>query len=213
MKWLLALTLFVFAVGSVQAVDDIAVRGLFKNRILVEIDGKRHMLRKGQTSPEGVKLISSDSREAVLEINGERRTLALGGRIHTRYKQAEEVEEVLWPTSNGMFLTVGTINGRTVEFLIDTGATYIAMNAEEARRLGVKYRSGQEIRISTANGVVRAWLVTLDKVSVGSITVRNVKASIQEGPGLGRTLLGMSFLNQVRMERDGGSMRLQQKAR
>ncbi|MBX9926023.1 MAG: TIGR02281 family clan AA aspartic protease [Hyphomicrobiaceae bacterium] len=90
------------------------------------------------------------------------------------------------------------INGRRVDALVDTGATLVALTYEDAQRLGIYLRDGDFTMVTnTANGTARAAPITLDRVEIGPIQIRNVQASVSE-PGRMRTnLLGMSFLSRV----------------
>ncbi|HVL76806.1 MAG TPA: retropepsin-like aspartic protease, partial [Noviherbaspirillum sp.] len=93
----------------------------------------------------------------------------------------------------------------SVQMLLDTGATLIALPAADARRLGIDYRNGAIRYLNTANGVVPAYLVRLDRVKVGDIELHGVDAVVQE-QGLPIILLGMSFLNRTEMRREGTQM-------
>ena len=103
---------------------------------------------------------------------------------------------------------MGSINGGSLRFLVDTGATLVALPAAEARRLGINYLQGQRGQVQTANGATVAYRVKLDTVRIGDIEVNNVDAVVSEGDTMGITLLGMSFLNRMEMKRDGQSMTL-----
>jgi aspartyl protease family protein len=92
---------------------------------------------------------------------------------------------------SGHYQTDGFINGQKVDFLVDTGATTVALPATTARAIGLEF--GPQVTVSTANGPTRAWMTRLDSVSIGGIERRNVSASITEGD-FGGVLLGMSFL-------------------
>jgi clan AA aspartic protease (TIGR02281 family) len=109
--------------------------------------------------------------------------------------------------SRGHFITEGAINGMPVRFLVDTGASSIALPAAEAQRLGIDYRKGERGYSQTANGAVPVYVVRLDRVSLGAIEINGVEAIVIE-KGLSVTLLGMSFLNRVDMRRDGETMTL-----
>jgi aspartyl protease family protein len=112
--------------------------------------------------------------------------------------------------ARGHFAAAGSLNGYPMTFLVDTGATSIAISAAEARRIGLDYRAGQAGAVNTAGGVVRAWRVTFNTVRVGSISVNQVEGMVVES-GLGVPLLGMSFLNRMEMRRDGQTMTLTQR--
>jgi aspartyl protease family protein len=211
MKKLILIFLFYFFSAQFVSAAEIMVLGLFKNRAIVNIDGKQRTLKKGKTSPEGVKLISADSDVAVLEVDGKLQEFKLGRHVSTRFKQNNQAEAKIMPV-NGMYSTTGFINGQAVNFLVDTGATWIAMNVHQARSLGINFRYiGKRSHVSTANGVVPVYRVTLDKVRVGEIELTNVEAGVLEGNSPSDVLLGNSFLNRVEMQRQGQVMLLKQR--
>ncbi len=190
---------------------DIFVLGLFKNKAIVKIDGKQRTLKLGKKSPEGVTLISADSFTAILEINGKEQEFKLGQKVSTSFKQKILAEAKIMPV-NEMYTTMGFINGQPVNFLVDTGATWIAMNANHARSLGINFRYlGKRGMVSTANGAAPIYRITLDKVKVGEIELNNVAAGVMEGDSPSKVLLGNSFLNRVEMQRQGQVMLLKQK--
>jgi aspartyl protease family protein len=112
---------------------------------------------------------------------------------------------------DGHFRADAEINGRSVGVLVDTGATLVAMSYEDAVTAGISVRSGDFRYVSnTANGQARFARVTLDQVKIGSVVVRNVPAAVSEPGRLGTTLLGMSFLGQLRVEMKNGRLMLEQ---
>ena len=115
---------------------------------------------------------------------------------------------VLTADLQGHFRTDGQVNGRSVRFVVDTGATLIALPADEARRLSIDYRKGQMAMMRTANGTAAGYIVKLDTVSIGNVTLYGVDAVVLEGVGLATPLLGMSFLNRMNMMREGNIMTL-----
>ena len=213
-RYLLPLTVLVSSLFSVSvpAAPDVRVVGLFNDQAVLQINGRQHVLKAGQTSPEGVKLLEADSESAVLQIEGERIEARLDGRVSAR-KQGSTAREVqVWRNTSGMYTTVGSINGLPVSFLVDTGATQVAMNAAQARRLGIDYRvTGSPAEVTTASGVERAWMVSLDSVKVGELEVRNVQAVVLDGAQPQTTLLGMSYLGRMKITNDGQLMTLQKK--
>lgn len=113
---------------------------------------------------------------------------------------------------SGHFAASLEINGRPVEALVDTGATIVMLTYEDAQRAGVFLRDRDfTMQMQTANGIAKAAPVTLERVSIGNITVRNVQAGVGE-PGLLRTnLLGMSFLKRLnKFEIRSGTLILQE---
>ncbi len=209
---LLALTLLPTS-PTAQAIE-VEAKALLPGMAVVVIDGKRRTLKQGQTSPEGVKLLSADSKAAVVEVDGKSRRLELGasGSLGGGFTTPEQAEVRLYPDTSGMYRTHGSINGMPVEFLVDTGATTIAMNSTVARQLGVDYRyKGKPIGVQTASRMERAWMVNLDTVKVGDVSLHNVEASVLEGDFPAMTLLGMSFLGRLDMRHDGQAMVLRTK--
>ena len=104
------------------------------------------------------------------------------------------------------------INGRSVHGLIDTGATYVAINESTARRLGI---SGNDLdyrySIQTANGASKVALAKLDRLEIGTIKVRDVDAVVAKDDALSTTLIGMSFLKKLNSYgAENGSLRLTQ---
>ncbi len=193
------------------AAADVNVIGLFSNKAVLVVDGgKPRTVSAGEITPEGVRLISASSESAVVEINGRRQTLTPGnGSYGSAGRSAAGTSSVVLPAdSRGHFVTDGAINGNTLQFLVDTGATLVTLSSSEARRLGINYLSGKRAYSQTANGVVSAYRIQLDTVRVGDITAHNVDAIVIEGNGLPLALLGMSFLNRMDMKRDGLTMTL-----
>ncbi|MGH8574500.1 MAG: retropepsin-like aspartic protease family protein, partial [Gammaproteobacteria bacterium] len=131
----------------------------------------------------------------------------------SRFKTARAKASVrIWPDPTGMYAAPGSINGVPVQFLIDTGATQVAMNKNEARRLGIDYaRTGIEAAVHTASGITRSYQITLREVRVGDIVLAAVPASIIDGDFPKQLLLGNSFLNRIEMRRDGAMMELRKK--
>jgi aspartyl protease family protein len=101
----------------------------------------------------------------------------------------------------------GAINGRNVRFMVDTGATTVALGAAEADRIGLDYRNGQRARMQTAGGTVTGHVLTLSAVTVGDVTIANVQAVVMPAP-MPFVLLGNSFLSRFQMRRDNDVMRL-----
>jgi aspartyl protease family protein len=188
----------------------VSVSGLFKDKAIVSIDGgKPRTLSVGQTM-QGVKLIAADSGSASFEVDGKRRTLAMGQSFAGGTPANVRQTVSLTADARGHYVAMGALNGFPVTFLVDTGATSIAINADEARRIGLDYRAGQASGVGTAAGVVPAWHVTFNTVKVGGIVLNQVDGMVVE-TGLDVPLLGMSFLNRMDMKRDGQTMTLTQR--
>ncbi len=211
-KFLLLIILYCFAQHAL-AVDKLVVNGLFQDKAVVTIDGKQRVLRVGKPSPEGAILIEANSKEAVIEIDGQRETYTLGTHIGSSFKRAETgTSLIIAPDPGGMYRITGLINGSSVEFVIDTGASLVSMNSNIAKRLGIDYKlDGKESVSYTASGKDKIYIVDLDRVRVGDIELRNIKGAVHEGNFPVITLLGMSFLSRLDMKREGRVMELQKK--
>ena len=201
-------------VAPAPAVESVQVLGLFKDRAVVLLGDRQRVLRPGETSPEGVKLVSANAREAVLEVDGQRATYRLGSRISTRFAGADERETSVrvWPGEDGTYTVAGSIDGFPVTLLIDTGASEVAMNGAQAKRLGIDYRKiGKPSFAATASGVVKTYEVVLKRVRVGEIELQEVEAGVIDGPHPREVLLGMSFLDRLEMSRSGKALELRKR--
>jgi aspartyl protease family protein len=187
---------------------DVTVAGLFTNKAVVQINsGPIQTLSVGQKTPEGVVLVSVDRESATFEIEGKRVTLGIG---HARMSAAPAVTEsaVITADTQGHFTADAAVNGKPIRFIVDTGATLVSLPAPLARRLSLDYEKGQKTMMRTANGNAPGYLLKLDTVSVGSVTLHGVDAIVVDGIGLEVPLLGMSFLNRMNMRREGDIMTL-----
>ncbi|MBV7565143.1 TIGR02281 family clan AA aspartic protease [Pseudomonas sp. sia0905] len=199
MRRLIMLMAGLLAAPLLLAATSVQVVGLFPGAAVLSVDGQRKLVRVGQTGPSGVQVVSVDSRSAVLRVDGVERSYGLSREYNTAGVAAPQKQTLSIARSNGgHYWAEGAINGRAQQFLVDTGATSVALNENHARRLGIDYRTrGQPIQVNTASGTAKGWRVTLDKVSVGSLQVLGVEAVVLEGASPSEALLGMSFLNRV----------------
>lgn len=200
--------LLIFVANVANAVTSINVEALFSKKLaVVVIDGVRRTISVGKASPEGVKLISTTSKIAKLEVDGVIKEYELGTSIAYSYTQPEMFQEKIYADERGMFIVTGSINGLAVTLLIDTGATSIAMNTTQAKRLGIHYRlHGRPTTASTASGFVKAYEVKLKTVTLGSIKQKNVTAMVIDGQHPGPILLGMTFLSKLKVSTAGNVM-------
>jgi aspartyl protease family protein len=208
----LAALLLLLACAPLAAADaDIHVVATTSGKVVVKINGGRpQALAVGQATPEGVKLISATSESAVFEVDGKRRTLAAGdgGAIATVAAPTRAGSVTLTADAQGHFVTTGVVNGSSLQFMVDTGATSVVLTSSDARRAGINYLAGPRALSQTANGLVPVYSVKIDRLKVGDIEVTNVDAMVVEGERLPIALLGMSFLNRMEMRRDGQTMTL-----
>ncbi|MFL0801236.1 MAG: TIGR02281 family clan AA aspartic protease [Agarilytica sp.] len=202
----------VFMPVSVFAANDIVVRGLLKNMVVLEVNGTQRIIKAGKTSPEGITLISSNTKEAVVDIDGKQQTLTLSRQIGGVQYTAPEKEQIRIARGvGGHYFTPGRINSQKVNFLVDTGATNVAMSSLVANKLRLDYKSGMPVSISTANGVIRGYRIVLQSVSVGTVKISNVEATVTESAFPSEILLGNSYLARVEMNVDDGVLVLQAK--
>lgn len=195
--------------GSLSArAADVSLIGTFETRAaILSIDaGAPKTVKVGQTFA-GVRLIGVEKDSATVEIDGKRRVLNRGQTYSSSGGGSARQSATLAAGPGGHFVTQGAINGGAVRFVVDTGATLIALPASVAKQLGLDYRKGAAATAQTAAGPTPAYLVKLDTVRVGGIELNNVDGVVIE-QGLEVTLLGMTFLNRVEMRRDGDTMTL-----
>jgi aspartyl protease family protein len=113
--------------------------------------------------------------------------------------------------NNGHFQVEAVVDGRHMDFMVDTGATAVALRESEAARLGIHpTERDYSMRSATANGIVRVAPVSLDRVQVGDITLHDVAAIVIPDQALSQNLLGMSFLSRLRWQQENGRLVLEQ---
>lgn len=126
-----------------------------------------------------------------------------GGGMSTGRDAMGRAQVILDQGQGGHYFAEGAINGQPVRFLVDTGATDVAISESAARRMGLDF--GPRVTVMTAAGPAPAWITRLDTVQVGDLRVGNVRASIT--PGLGEeALLGMSFLKHFSIRQEQGQL-------
>jgi aspartyl protease family protein len=196
------------AAASADATD-VTVVGLFPSKAVVTINrGQPRILAVGQSTPEGVKLVSVDAAGAVLDIDGKRQRLEMGQHFETPSQGGERTSVTLAPDSRGHFIADAQVNGGHLRLLVDTGATTVRLSTQDAQRLGIDYTRGEPGWSIVADGRrVPNWRLKLDSVSIGGLTLYNVDATVGEG-GVGYGLLGMSFLSRTEMRREGQDLTL-----
>ena len=197
-----------------QTIKHIEVIALFENKAMLHIDKDKVLLSVGNTSKHGVKLISADAHGATLEIEGVRRKYLLGNVVRNTdaANNKQDSDIIVYQGADTMFRTTGSMNGYPVNFLVDTGASSIAMSSDQAKRLGINYKlNGKPTWVSTASGIERAVTVTINKVTISGVTIRSVEGLVIEGSEPSTPLLGMSYLNRFKIMNDGNMMRLKRK--
>jgi len=198
--------------ASLAAAQTVTLNGSMGTRqALLVIDGVPRVVEVG-TAVQGVRLLSLSATQAEIDVGGQRRLL-VAGASQVRVGVAEFAGErsgreiVLTAGAGGHFTTDGQINGKAVSFLVDTGATAIALGQADADRLGITYKNAPRGFAGTANGRIPVNVVTLSSVRVGDVEVANVEAVVMPA-AMEHVLLGNSFLTRFQMKRDNDTMRL-----
>jgi aspartyl protease family protein len=204
---IITLLLLWFACGLAVAAD-VSLVGVIggKAAVVVVEGGEPKTVKVGQTW-NGITVLSVDKDSALMEIEGTRRLLQQGQHYRRAVATSDRAQVTLAAGPGGHFVGEGAVNGNAIRFLVDTGATSIALPASFAQRAGIDFRKGAPGLSSTANGLVPVYRVNLDTVRLGAIELQSVDAVVFEA-GLDTALLGMSFLNRVDMRREGDTMTL-----
>ncbi len=209
----LAVALATLLATNAAIADSVALQGMLGNRALLIVNGSPpKSVAPGETH-QGVKVLSTAGDRAVVEIEGKRHTLRVGDAPASVGGDGGFVRNsriVLPVGSGGHFMARGAINGRPVNFMVDTGATAVSMGVSDAERLGLDYKSGERGMVTTANGPTPAWRLRLNSVRVADVEVFDVDAIIAPQP-MPYLLLGNSFLNRFQMKRDADQMILERR--
>jgi len=169
------------------------------------------LLKKGQVAKSGVELVDANPREAIVRINGQTRILQLSDRIGSTFERPDKAQVLIRLAENHQYITTGSINGRAVRYLVDTGANVVAMNANTASLLGLSVEGGVKTTASTASEDLLVTMVMIKEMFVGEIKRDNVQAIIIDGDNPKDILLGMSFLQHVDISEKAGLMVLTSK--
>ena len=206
--WLLA------ALATGAAAQSVSLQGsMGANKALLMIDGQPQTLAVG-ASARGVTLRRLGDGEAEVDVGGQLRLLRLGAapsRLGSGVEAAGSGSSIVLPMgAGGHFGAAGSINGKPVNFLVDTGATSVALSQSEANRIGLEWKRGRPGLTQTANGAVPIYAVNLTSVRLGDVEIANVAAVVLPSD-MPIVLLGNSFLNRFNMRRDNDVMRLDKK--
>ena len=195
--------------GSAGA-QDVGLAGIMGSKAMLMINGGEPQSVAVGQSLDGVKVVSVQGDQVVVEIGGKKRPLRVGQHAIGAAAADGSGKVVMTADNQGHFYTTGTVNGVSVRFLVDTGATMISLGASDARRIGLDFNRGQKGMTQTANGQSAVSKIQLDTVRIGDVTLHNVDALIHQTE-MPMALLGMSFLNRMEMQRDGSTMTLKKR--
>ena len=201
----LAAALLCALAGAAQAAS-VAFSGMLGDKALLVIDGQARGVAVGATV-QGVKLVRLDGTQAQVEADGKTTILRLGGgaKVAGSDGTGTGTRIVIPVGTGGHYGGLASINGHPVQYIVDTGATSIAMSADVASALGLDYSASTAAAVMTANGAVATRRLTLNKVTIGDVTIFNVECMIVP-QAMRVVLLGNSFLSHFQMHSDSDTL-------
>ncbi len=204
---LLAISLSAFALAATA--ETVSLQGMLGSKALLMVGGGAPRAVAPGESHQGVKVLSTSGDQAVVLVDGQRVTLRVGEAPASVGRAAPEGGDRIALTADGRghFITQGSINQRPVQFMVDTGASVVAIGQAEADRLGLNYKAGRPVTMNTANGATPGWLFKIATLRVGDVTAYEVDAVVTPA-AMPTILLGNSFLNRFNMRREGDQMML-----
>lgn len=200
--------------AGAAAAQSVALQGMLGSKALLIVDGSAPKGVAVGDTHRGVKVLATSGDQATVEFGGKRHTLRVGdapasvGASGGATPRGSRI--VLTAGTGGHFTTQGSINGRAVQFMVDTGATGVGLSVADAERIGLNYKSGRPIHLGTANGVAQGWLVRLGSVRIGDVEVYDVEAAVSPG-AMPYVLLGNSYLTRFQMKRENDQLVLERR--
>ena len=189
--------------------QSVALSGVMGNKALLVVNGSAPKLLGLNESHQGVRVVALEGNSATVQVQGQRQTLRMGASpVSIGQVMASGRKVVLRADSRGHFQENGFINNKPMRYMVDTGATGIAIGQPDAERIGLDYEKGDKVTVRTANGNAKAWRIRLNTVQVGDITIYGVDALVTPQP-MPYVLLGNTFLSKVHMTRQGNEMVLE----
>jgi aspartyl protease family protein len=209
-RYFTLLALLAAVLPAVGMAQDVGLAGIMGSKAMLMINGGEPQAVPVGKTVDGVKLLSIQDDQVIIEVGGRKRPLRVGQHAIGVSGGDGSGKITMTADSQGHFFTTGTINGTSVRFLVDTGATMISLGATDARRIGLDFNRGQKALTNTANGQAVVSKIQVDTVRIGDITLHNVDTLIHQNE-MPIALLGMSFLNRMEMQRDGSTMTLKRR--
>ena len=212
MKTLIFVATVLLAV-PVLAATQLNVVGLFTGKAVVAINGSApQTIAAGQTK-NGVKLLSANSESATFLVEGKQQTLKMGqaASIAGANVPTNKSPVSLYADQSGHYFGNLNINGASLKYVVDTGATTVALNSGDAKFAKIDYEKGEKVTMSTANGNVSAYLVHINTLKIGTIVLNDVAATVSEGDSPPFVLLGMTALNRMSMKNENSILTLSKK--
>jgi aspartyl protease family protein len=201
-----------YALSTWSIAQSVALSGVLGSKALLVVNGSTPKAVAAGESHLGVKVVSVTGEQAVLDIKGQRSTVRVGDApvsVGVQKDSTSSNKIVLPLGQGGHFFAQGTVNGKSMQFLVDTGATTVALGESDAKRMGIDYQKGRPVRMNTANGAAQGWFVKLNSVRIGDVEVYEVDAVV--GPNMPFALLGNSFLSRFSMNRTSDMMVLERR--
>lgn len=206
----IAIALLLAAAGTLAQAQAVMLTGTIGSRAILVVNGSAPRTVAPGESLQGVKLVSVQGDQAVVETGGKRVVLRMDSPVSVGGSGGGGggpggSRIVLNADSRGHFMAPGAINGRPVSFMLDTGATTVALSAADATRIGIDFQKGTPVQMNTANGVALGYRLRLASVRVGDVEVYDVDAIVSQLP-MPYILLGNSFIGRFSMRRDADQM-------
>jgi len=205
-----SLALCTFTASLAAAAASVSVNGVMGDKALISVDGSAPRVVRAGERLGPLRLLTVGPNGVEIELDGRRYALALGQGVNAA-PPAKAPRVVLSADGRGHFMADGKVNGQPVRFMVDTGASLVALPTSVARRAGVSQDGAVSVTINTANGQTRAQRVLLNTLELGEIRVNLVDALVLDDVALSFPLLGMSFLNRTNLQRDGDTLVLMQR--
>ena len=199
--------------ASGAAAQVVALSGMMGERALIVVDGGAPQVMAAGDVRDGVKLVSVGADSVVVEVGGRRQHLRVGDvpvSVGHASSASNGTRIVLSAGSGGHYTTTGQINGKSVQFLVDTGASAVILGATDAQRIGLDYGSGKRALVGTANGVVPSFQVKLDSIRIGDVEVYGVDATVVPS-AMPFVLLGNTFLSRFQMKQENALLTLEKR--
>ena len=204
----------VIGLAAPAAAQSVALAGILGNKALLVVNGAAPRSLAAGERLGALHVLSVGREDALVEIAGRQQRLRIGEAPVREAPRAREKDQasrlVLFADSRGHFIEQGQINGQSIRYMVDTGASVVAIGRTEAERLGLPFLQGQRVQMGTANGSASGWRLRLDSVRVGELEVRGVEAVVTPQP-MPFVLLGNSFLSEFQMTRQGEQMVLEKR--
>lgn len=193
-----------------QAID---LQGILPGgKAVVSIAGGEPKIVQAGANLNGTQLLAVETNAILVESIGKKYRIELGaGPMRLPAANASGGSSggkvVLSADSRGHYITTGFINNKPMQFLVDTGASIVAISKGDAQRLGLNLSAGRTVRANTANGQTFGTAIRVTSLRIGDITLDNVETWVLDDLS-GPALLGMTFLSRTSMQQEGGRLTL-----